>query len=89
VQETALSRVGMSAMALGLPAVFILILKAIRINPTSPALKTLLEVNCIGLALTIGLPGSVSIFPPISSRKGSDLEKEFSTHNTIYFSKGL
>jgi hypothetical protein len=89
VKETALSRAAMSTMCLTIPASMILALGAIGVRPTGKAGKTLLEVACIGTALQIGLPASISIFPPLSIRKGTDLEKEYHQYDYIYFNKGL
>ena len=89
VKETALSRSAMSIMSLTIPATMILSLGAIGIRPAGKVGKTTLEVVCIATALQIGLPASISIFPPLSVRKGTDLEKEYHEHEFIYFNKGL
>ena len=70
VQETAISRACMSIMSTGLPAAFIIMLGGIGIAPKNRSLKNVLDITCIALALGIGLPGSVSIFPPVSVKKG-------------------
>lgn len=74
---------------MGLPAIIILSLARIGIAPTNPAIKNTLEASCIAIGLGFGLPGSVSIFPPVSMKKGTQLEEEFHQHEKIYFSKGL
>lgn len=66
VQETAMSRSAMSLISVLLPLCFITTASMVGINPKNKAMKMFLEVNCIALALTIGLPASVSIFPPVS-----------------------
>ena len=70
VKETALSRAAMSTCSLTIPAVIILTLGGLGVRPTGKAAKTLLEIVCIGTALRIGLPFSISIFPPLSVKKG-------------------
>jgi len=77
VTETALSRSAMSLTSVCIPAIMILTLGGIGIRPTGKVSKNTLDVLCIALALRIGLPFSVSIFPPLSIKKGTDLEKEF------------
>ena len=66
VTETAASRSCMSLSSVGIPAMLIIALKGIGISPQGKVLKNLLEINCVGLALLVGLPGSVSVFPPVS-----------------------
>jgi hypothetical protein len=89
VTETALSRSGMSMMSVGIPCFLILALGGIGIAPKGAVMKNLLEISCVGFALLVGLPLSVSLFPPVSVKKGTELEKEFHSHEQIYFSKGL
>jgi sideroflexin-5 len=89
VKETALSRSAMSMSSVMIPAVIILSLGAVGVRPTGKTAKTTLEVLCIAFALRVGLPLSVSIFPPLSIKKGNDLEEEFHSFDTIYFNKGL
>ena len=80
VTETALSRSAMSISSVCIPAILILMLGGIGIRPTGKNTKMALDVACIALALRIGLPFSVSIFPPLSIKKGTDLEEEFHKH---------
>ena len=89
VTETAMSRTAMSLVSVSVPAVLILSFGAVGIRPTGSSTKFLFEVFCIGTALRIGLPFSVSIFPPLSTKKGDQLEAEFHKHDIIYFNKGL
>lgn len=70
VRETALSRSAMSLTSVSIPAVLILSCGAVGIRPTGSTAKFLFEVICIGTALRIGLPFSVSIFPPLSTKEG-------------------
>ena len=79
----------MSASSVSIPTILILTLAAVRISPTNVVLKNLLELNCVTIALLVGLPLSVSIFPPVSVKDGKDLEPEFHKHEKIYFNKGL
>lgn len=89
VVETSLSRSAMSVSSVSIPCALILGLGAVGIAPTGFAAKSTVEFCCITAALTIGLPMSVSIFPPVSEKNGKDLEEEFHSHEKIYFSKGL
>ena len=89
VTETAQSRSMMSLMSVGIPAVLILSLAAIGIAPKGKIMKNFVEINCVTMGLVFGLPLSVSIFPPVSTRKGPELEADFHSHERIYFSKGL
>ena len=91
VVETSLSRSAMSMSSVMMPCGMIVMLGAVGVAPQSFAAKTSLEFLCIAGALRLGLPMSVSIFPPISQKEteGSDLEEEFRKYKTIYFSKGL
>lgn len=66
VIETAMSRSAMSLISVFTPCTMILTLGMMGVRPKSSSIKTLLEVNCIALALLIGLPASVAIFPPVS-----------------------
>jgi hypothetical protein len=52
-------------------------------------MKNLLDIQCVTIGLLVGLPFSVSIFPPLSVKNGKDLEAEFHSHEKIYFNKGL
>jgi hypothetical protein len=79
----------MSASSVSIPAILILMLAGIGISPTNFALKNIVEINCVATGLLIGLPFSVSIFPPVSIMKGKDLEADFHSHEKIYFNKGL
>jgi len=89
VMETAFSRSAMSSSTCVIPAVLIASLSAIGFAPKGQAMKNLKEIGCVTIGLAIGLPMSVSIFPPISVKKGDTLEAEFKSHDNIYFSKGL
>jgi hypothetical protein len=89
VTETALSRSAMSVISVGLPAALILSLAAVGVAPKGKLVKTAVELNCVTMGLVFGLPLSVSLFPPVSIKKGSELEKEFHSSELIYFSKGL
>ena len=89
VKETALSRSAMSITSICVPACIILGLGGIGIRPQGKVTKNVLDVACIALALRIGLPFSVSIFPPLSVKKGTDLEEDFHKNEFIYFNKGL
>jgi hypothetical protein len=89
VTETALSRSGMSLSSVCIPAILILSLAAIGIAPKGKVMKNILEINIVGVALLIGLPLSVSIFPPVCVKQGTSLEKDFHSHEKIYFNKGL
>ena len=87
--ETALSRSGMSISSVCIPAILILSLAAIGIKPQGKVIKNVLEINIIAFALLVGLPLSVSLFPPVCEKQGTALEKEFHSHDKIYFNKGL
>ncbi len=89
VTETAMSRSAMSITSICIPACIILGLGGIGISPKGKVGKNALDVACIALALRIGLPFSVSIFPPLSIKKGTDLEDEYHKNEFIYFNKGL
>ena len=91
VVETSMSRSAMSISSVVIPTTMIIMLGAIGVAPQSFAAKTALEVSCVGFALRLGLPGSVSIFPPISQKdtEGAGMEEEFKAYKTVYFSKGL
>ena len=89
VTETAASRSCLALLSVGIPAGLIIALKAIGVSPKGKFMKNFVEINCVGVALLLGLPGSVSLFPPVSQKNGSELEKEFHSHEHIYFSKGL
>ena len=89
VTETALSRSGMSINSVYIPAILILSLGAIGIKPQGKIIKNVLEINIIAFALLVGLPLSVSLFPPVCEKQGTALEKEFHSHDKIYFNKGL
>ena len=60
----------MSIISTGLPAVLIIFLAGIGIAPKNKVFKNCIDLSCIAIALGLGLPGSVSIFPPISIKKG-------------------
>ena len=78
VVETSLSRSAMSVSSVMIPTGMIMMLGAIGIAPQSFAMKTGLEICCVGMALRVGLPMSVSIFPPISEKEtAGELEEEF------------
>lgn len=66
VIETAMSRSAMSLISVFTPCAMILTLGMMGVRPKNSSIKTLLEVNCIALALLLGLPASVAIFPPVS-----------------------
>lgn len=89
VTETATSRAIMSSASVILPASLIVMLGAVGIAPQAAILKTSLDTLCIMAALRVGLPISVSVFPPITEIEAKKLEPEFHTHDKIYFSKGL
>lgn len=89
VTETALSRSGMSLSSVCIPAMLIISLAAIGIAPKGKVMKNILEINIVGFALLVGLPFSVSLFPPVCVKQGCSLEKEFHSHDKIYFNKGL
>lgn len=84
-----MSRSAMSMCSVTIPCVLILSLGLIGIAPKTKLLQTVLEVNCIGVALFVGLPFSVAIFPPVSQKKGDELEPEFKKYDNVFFSKGL
>jgi hypothetical protein len=67
----------------------ILSLAAIGIKPQGKVIKNIMDINIIAVALMIGLPFSVSLFPPVCEKQGKVLEKEFHSHDKIYFNKGL
>lgn len=89
VTETAYSRGAMSACSVSIPATLIIALAAIGIAPKNTVFKNIVEINCVATGLLIGLPFSVSIFPPVSIKNGKDLETDFHSHDKIYFNKGL
>lgn len=66
VIETAMSRSAMSLISVFTPCCMILALGGMGVRPKNSSIKTLLEVNCIAVALLVGLPASVAIFPPVS-----------------------
>ena len=68
----------MSFFSVGFPTSLILMLGLLGLNPQVFAFKTILDLNCIALGLLIGLPLSVSVFPPVSQKSGVEIEKEFS-----------
>jgi len=86
-----MSRSAMSISSVIIPTTMIIMLGRVGVAPQSFILKAGLEATLIGLALRLGLPGSVSIFPPISQKEtqGSGMEEEFLKYKTVYFSKGL
>ena len=59
------------------------------IKPRGKIPKNLLQISTIGVGLYFGLPMSVAIFPPVSVKKGPELEECFHAHDKIYFNKGL
>lgn len=78
VVETSLSRSAMSLSSCAIPTSIILMCGMLGIAPQSFAAKTVLELGCVGIALRVGLPLSVSIFPPISEKDTSgEMEEEF------------
>jgi len=89
VTETAWSRAAMSASSVSIPAILILALGAVGISPANKVFKNIVEINCVATGLLIGLPFSVSIFPPVSIKNGKELETDFHSHDKIYFNKGL
>ena len=90
VIETSMSRSAMSVSSVFIPAALIVMLGGMGIAPQSFVAKSTLEVLCVGTALRIGLPLSVSIFPPISEKETSgEMEEEFKKYKMVYFSKGL
>lgn len=89
VVETALSRSVMSMSSCAIPAGLILGFSAIGFSPTGKIVKTSFDVWCIILALGLGLPLSIAVFPPVSLKRGADLEQEFHKYEDIYFNKGL
>lgn len=89
VYETAISRCCMSLMCMGTPTILVLLLGAMGFSPKGRSARTLLDIGTITVGLYVGLPMSVAIFPPLSIKKGTDLEPEFHMHDKIYFNKGL
>uniref|UniRef100_A0A7S3CSB1 Uncharacterized protein n=1 Tax=Strombidium rassoulzadegani TaxID=1082188 RepID=A0A7S3CSB1_9SPIT len=89
VTETAASRSIMSLCCVGIPAVLILSLGAIGIRPKGTVMKNLLEINCVTMGLLYGLPISVAVFPPVSMKKGTEIEEKFHGYDKVYFNKGL
>ena len=84
-----MSRSAMSMCSVTIPCVLILSLGLLGVAPKAKLAQTILEVNCIGVALFVGLPFSVAIFPPVSEKKGETLEPEFKKYDSVFFSKGL
>lgn len=66
VIETACSRSIMSVCSVFLPAMLMVSLGMVGIAPQAAVAKTVLDSACIMVALRVGLPISVSVFPPIS-----------------------
>jgi len=89
VYETSTSRVIMSLLCMGIPTFMILGFGAVGVSPKGRISKSLFEIIFITIGLRLGLPTSVAVFPSLSSKKGTDLEEQFSKHETIYFNKGL
>ena len=89
VTETSMSRAIMSSSSVIIPTTLILMLKMIGISPQAQVAKTAVETLCIVTALRVGLPLSVSVFPPISERPSKEMEVEFHSQEKVYFSKGL
>ena len=79
----------MSSSSVIIPTTLILMLKMIGISPQAQVAKTAVETLCIVTALRVGLPLSVSVFPPISERPSKEMEVEFHSQEKVYFSKGL
>jgi hypothetical protein len=89
VYETASSRFVMSLMAMGIPTFIILSLGSVGLVPKAKLPKSIFEVLCISCGLYLGLPISVSVFPSLTIKNGTDLEEEFHKHEKIFFNKGL
>ena len=89
VYETASSRFIMSLMSLGVPTLMIMSFGSIGMVPKAKLPKTVFELICITFGLYVGLPVSVSVFPSLTIKNGTDLEEEFHKHEKIYFNKGL
>ena len=70
VKETALSRVCMSYMCIGIPTFSIMLVRALGYMPQSRGPKFAAELSCITVGILLGLPFSLSIFPPTSSMAG-------------------
>ena len=74
VVETALSRSVLSIACVSIPALLILGFRGIGVRPVRPVAKNMLELVCVVTALLYGLPLSVSVFPPVTTKRGADLE---------------
>jgi hypothetical protein len=79
----------MSLISVAIPTTLILTLAAVGVAPKGKVIKNFVEINCVTVGLVFGLPLSVSLFPPVSIKKGTELEKEFHSSEKIYFNKGL
>ena len=89
VKQTALSRMLMSAIVLGLPTALIVGSNKLGIVPKAKVPKFLFDVQMCIMGLLFGLPLSVAYFPPVASLPSKQLEPEFKDYERIYFSKGL
>ena len=89
VVETALSRTFLSTSAIIMPTVLLLGLGGVGISPATFAAKTALDTAVFIAVLRVGLPASISMFPPTSELPATSLEPEFHTGDKTFFSKGL
>lgn len=89
VKQTAVSRMMMSIVAMGIPTFMLMVMDKMRLVPKSKFPKLFVEVPTVAFGLFMGLPLSVAYFPPVSTLSGPQLEPEFKKYETVYFSKGL
>ena len=79
----------MSFICLAVPVALTIQAGRMGIKPRGKLPKNLLQLSTIAVGLYVGLPMSVAIFPPVSVKKGPQLEERFHIHDKIYFNKGL
>ena len=70
VRETAISRSICSVVGFLLPIIFVMLVGLLGVHPVSTRGKIAVECFCILMSLRVNLPFSMSIFPPLSVKKG-------------------
>ena len=67
----------MSLMCLGIPTGLILLFGAFNMVPKSRIPKNLFDIVMITIGTYVGIPVSISVYPPTLQKSGTSIEKEF------------
>lgn len=92
--ETAYSRVFLSISCLMSPALLFYAVEKAGRTPKTPATRIPYEIAVFMLALMVGLPASIALFPQTGALKRTELEKDLQNKlperiQTVYYNKGM